>query len=172
MNFAAPASRSGIGAIDHAIPNTPTTNNRTGNPPAAVLISCRRAAPSNVGMSAISQSPINIDVADVDHGRLKATPMTNQSAQFDRRWVFSMPKVRGVIINECFVGSHAPWNGAKISILPKISILQGTITRLFHKRRLIGRKIRITGPAGQSPCRQNPVPRRGVRCRSPIGPRP
>src|SRR5438046_2383796 len=67
------------------MPSAPTPQSRTGRPPAGEASSRRTAATSRVGASAISQSTIRIEVAEVDHGSDTATAAASASAIWPRR---------------------------------------------------------------------------------------
>ena len=53
---------------DHSMPTAASAQTSTGRPPAADITSRRTEATSSVGTSAMSQSTIRMEVAEVDHG--------------------------------------------------------------------------------------------------------
>ena len=62
------------------MPSAPRAHSSTGRPPAADMTSRRTEATSRVGRTAISQSTIRIEVAEVDHGNDTATAAASPSA--------------------------------------------------------------------------------------------
>src|SRR5262249_19235741 len=64
----------------HNMPMAPSAHRSTGRPPAADTSSRRTEAASRVGTSAMSQSTIRIELAEVDHGSETATAVTSPSA--------------------------------------------------------------------------------------------
>src|SRR5262249_45994507 len=64
----------------HNMPMAPNAQRSTGRPPAADRSSRRTEAASRVGTSAMSQSTIRMELAEVDHGSETATAVTSPSA--------------------------------------------------------------------------------------------
>src|SRR5262249_44042235 len=64
----------------HNMPMAPNAQRSTGRPPAADSSSRRTEAASRVGTSAMSQSTIRMELAEVDHGSETATAVTSPSA--------------------------------------------------------------------------------------------
>src|SRR6516162_9909687 len=64
----------------HNMPMAPSAQSSTGRPPAADSSSRRTEAASRVGTSAMSQSTIRMELAEVDHGSETATAVTSPSA--------------------------------------------------------------------------------------------
>src|SRR5437899_11533704 len=62
------------------MPMAPSAQSSTGRPPAADSSSRRTEAASRVGTSAMSQSTIRMELAEVDHGSETATAVTSPSA--------------------------------------------------------------------------------------------
>src|SRR5262245_25359785 len=79
-----PNCSSGL-AVAHAIPMSASAKSAAGIAAAGIAMVRRRVCTSSVGMTAATQIPIKIPLADVDHGSETATAMASQSAALASR---------------------------------------------------------------------------------------